>query len=125
MKSELAELKGKVRELQMMATDRVPLYEGAPLLINPTDLNYISSENREGAIVRNLMRVFFTEEEMKGHSRTGKKYVFVFVFVYFGLMRLHIIILRCSANLRKNEIILPQLDSVKMDTIMGKHARVS
>jgi tyrosine-protein phosphatase YwqE len=98
-KEEIKELKGKVDSLQKTHAESIPIYPGAPIKMDPANLSYIQSETREGSIVRNLMRYFFTERELAEHSRTGKQ---------------------CAANLRKDDV-LPALDPTKMDAIMGKH----
>jgi hypothetical protein len=100
LKKTITDMRRKIYSLQTNEAESVPIYPGAPLKMNPSTLAYIIADSRDGCVIRNFIRYYFTVDEMKVHSRTGKP---------------------CAANLHKDLEVLPPLDPLRMDTIFGKH----
>jgi uncharacterized protein YjcR len=99
-RAEIKELKSKLHELTTTNEELQELYPGASLKIKPTLLASLTGATlREGSQIRNLIRAFFTEQELLDSSRTGK---------------------RSPANLKRSQETLPGLDPEKLKTIMGK-----
>jgi hypothetical protein len=68
--------------------------------MQPVVLTYITSEKRVGSILRNFLRFFYTEAELKGSSVSGKE---------------------CHANKESDAEPLPRLEPVRYNAILGKH----
>jgi hypothetical protein len=68
--------------------------------MEPVVLTFITSEKRVGSILRNFLRYYYTESELKNSTVTGKD---------------------CKANKASESEPLPRLEPVKFTAIMGKH----
>jgi hypothetical protein len=103
MKAENKELKENVNRFTVNRTELVPIYSGAPLKMEPICLSFITGANRDGSIIRNMMRYYFTDLELRTSTVSGKL---------------------CHANQPKEGEPLQKynkLDAVKFNAIMGKH----
>ena len=101
-KQEIREQRDKLLRLQVCETEMVPIYHGAPLKMEPIVLTYITAEKRVGSILRNLLRYFYTDTELRNSTVSGKD---------------------CQINKTNTgrTPLLDRLEPVKFNAILGKH----
>jgi hypothetical protein len=99
-KQEIREQREKLDRLQVCAAEMVPIYHGSPLKMEPVVLTYITSEKRVGSILRNFLRYYYTDSELRTSTVSGKD---------------------CQANKNPARLPLAGLEPVKFQAIMGKH----